>query len=243
MAGFIVLWALAMKDEGKDAYTISEYQRYYNENERKAYRDQAEFRDLWSEFETPNELARQIVPHLRGKLDATKLPSSVGGDGTDGQSDPDASSSGLRAVALEASDRSVLRVLDSVGRATGAGGDAVANDRRSSAIQGQRVRGVASGKGSGVIIKRGKGYGVSVYDPALKRKRWVGTFKTLGEAREAERAASRRRGVGRLTCGEFASCGSRTTPAPPEPRAGHTATASLRSSTSSVTSVSRSSIG
>ena len=37
----------------------------------------------------------------------------------------------------------------------------------------------------------------------MKRKRWVGTFRTLGEAREAERAASRRRGVGRLTCGEF----------------------------------------
>jgi integrase len=54
-----------------------------------------------------------------------------------------------------------------------------------------------------VIVKRGKGYGVSVYDSALKRKRWVGTFKTLGEAREAERTASRRRGGGRLTCGEF----------------------------------------
>lgn len=54
-----------------------------------------------------------------------------------------------------------------------------------------------------MIVKRGKGYGVSVYDAALKRKRWVGTFKALGEAREAERAASRRRGVGRLTCREF----------------------------------------
>jgi hypothetical protein len=77
VAGFIVLWSLAMKDEGKEAYTISEYQRYYAENERKAYRDQAEFRELWPEFETPNELARQIVPHLRGKVDATRLPSSV----------------------------------------------------------------------------------------------------------------------------------------------------------------------
>lgn len=77
VAGFIVLWALAMKDEGKGTYTISEYQRYYAENERQAYRQQAEFRELWDEFETPNELARQIVPHLRGKVDATKLPSSV----------------------------------------------------------------------------------------------------------------------------------------------------------------------
>jgi hypothetical protein len=77
VAGFIILWALAMKAEDRDGYTISEYQRYYNENERKAYRDQAEFRDLWGEFETPDELARQILPQLRGKLDATKLPSTV----------------------------------------------------------------------------------------------------------------------------------------------------------------------
>jgi len=54
-----------------------------------------------------------------------------------------------------------------------------------------------------MIVKRGKAYGVSVYDSALKRKRWVGTFSTLGEARDAERAASRRRGVGRLTCRAF----------------------------------------
>jgi hypothetical protein len=77
VAGFVILWTLAMKAESRGAYTISEYQRYYNENERKAYRDQAEFRELWPEFETPNELAGQIVPQLRGKLDATKLPSTV----------------------------------------------------------------------------------------------------------------------------------------------------------------------
>lgn len=57
-----------------------------------------------------------------------------------------------------------------------------------------------------MIVRRGKGYGVSVYDPALKRKRWVGTFRTKAEAREAEREASRRRHVGgRVTCGEFAA--------------------------------------
>mgnify|MGYP001793252572 CR=1 FL=1 len=53
-----------MKTEGKDAYTITEYQRFYNEGDRQAYRSQSEFRDLWPEFETPNELARQIVKQL-----------------------------------------------------------------------------------------------------------------------------------------------------------------------------------
>jgi integrase len=56
-----------------------------------------------------------------------------------------------------------------------------------------------------VITKRGSSYGVSVYDSALRRKRWVGTFGTLRDAREAERNASRRRGeLARVTCGEFA---------------------------------------
>lgn len=57
-----------------------------------------------------------------------------------------------------------------------------------------------------MIVKRGSGYGVSVYDPALRRKRWVGTFKTKAEAREAEREAGRRRSVGgRITCSEFST--------------------------------------
>ena len=57
-----------------------------------------------------------------------------------------------------------------------------------------------------MIVKRGSSYGVSVYDSALKRKRWVGTYRTKSEAREAEREASRRHHVGgRMTCGEFAA--------------------------------------
>jgi integrase len=55
-----------------------------------------------------------------------------------------------------------------------------------------------------MIVRRGSSYGVSVYDAALKRKRWVGTFETLRVAREAERNASRRRGsAAQLTCREF----------------------------------------
>ncbi len=55
-----------------------------------------------------------------------------------------------------------------------------------------------------MIVKRSGHFGVSVYDSALKRKRWVGTFDTLRDAREAERNASRRRGsTTRLTCREF----------------------------------------
>jgi integrase len=60
-------------------------------------------------------------------------------------------------------------------------------------------------KASRVIVKRGSTYGVSVYDSRLKRKRWVGTFPTRREAKEAERRASGRRPTSSsLTCDEFA---------------------------------------
>jgi hypothetical protein len=68
VGGFIVMWAVAMRDEGRDEYTITEYQRYWDESERQTYRLQKEFRELWPEYETPNELARQIVKLVDAKL-------------------------------------------------------------------------------------------------------------------------------------------------------------------------------
>ena len=68
VATFIVCWAIAMKMEGVDEYSITEYQRYWNENERQAYRVQREFRELFPEFETPNELARQIVKQVDARM-------------------------------------------------------------------------------------------------------------------------------------------------------------------------------
>jgi hypothetical protein len=77
VATFIVLWSVAMVEESRDEYSITEYQRYWNEGERQAYRLQKEFRELWPEFETPNELARQVVELLDRKIskrDAASLP-------------------------------------------------------------------------------------------------------------------------------------------------------------------------
>ncbi len=80
VATFIVCWALGMWDEGKDSYSITEYQRYWKESERQAYRVQDEFRELWPEFRTPNELAAQIVTKIdkrMAKRDAAKLPQTL----------------------------------------------------------------------------------------------------------------------------------------------------------------------
>jgi hypothetical protein len=80
VAAFIVMWAVAMRDEGVEELTISQYQRYWSQGERQSYREQGEFRDLWPELETPNELARQVVQVLDAKLtrrEIATLPSSL----------------------------------------------------------------------------------------------------------------------------------------------------------------------
>jgi hypothetical protein len=79
VATFIILWATAMRAEGRDEFSITEYQRYWNENERKAYRLQKDFRELWPEFETPNELARMLVDQLDAEKPANvaTLPMKV----------------------------------------------------------------------------------------------------------------------------------------------------------------------
>lgn len=78
VAGFIVMWAIAMREEGRDEYSITEFQRWWNEGERQTYRMQKEFRELWPELETPDALARQVVKQLDAKLvskrDVAALP-------------------------------------------------------------------------------------------------------------------------------------------------------------------------
>jgi hypothetical protein len=80
VAAFVVLWAVAMRLEGLDEFSITEYQRYWYEGERQTYRLQKEFRELWPEFENPNELARQIVSHIdekTSKREVAALPSRL----------------------------------------------------------------------------------------------------------------------------------------------------------------------
>lgn len=73
VSGFIIQWAIAMRDEGVDEFSITEYQRYWYEGERQAYRLQKEFRELWPEFENPNDLARQIVKYVNAKLSKREI--------------------------------------------------------------------------------------------------------------------------------------------------------------------------
>jgi hypothetical protein len=70
VAACVIMWAIGMREEGRDEFSITEYQRFWNESERQAYRLQVEFRELWPEFDTPNELARQLAKHLDAKVAA-----------------------------------------------------------------------------------------------------------------------------------------------------------------------------
>ena len=59
--------------EERDEFSITEYERYWNEGERQTYRLQKEFRELWPEFETPNELASALVKYLDKKISRTDV--------------------------------------------------------------------------------------------------------------------------------------------------------------------------
>lgn len=80
VAAFIVMWAAAMMDEEAHEFSITEYERYWHEGERQTYRLQKEFRELWPEYETPNELARLVIRHVDEKLtkrDIATLPARL----------------------------------------------------------------------------------------------------------------------------------------------------------------------
>lgn len=81
VAGFVVLWALALNDAEGDELTLTEWRRWANESERTAWRKLAEFRELWPEFETPTPLALQLLRQMRRrKMDtvtAINLPITV----------------------------------------------------------------------------------------------------------------------------------------------------------------------
>ena len=69
-----------MLDEGVDEYSITEYQRCWNEGERQTYRLQGEFRELWPEYETPNEFAQKMkgqVDPSAGQAQIAMLPTRI----------------------------------------------------------------------------------------------------------------------------------------------------------------------
>lgn len=64
VASFIVFWARAMEAKG-GPIGIEEYAQAGYSSRAKAYRDQAEFRELWPEFDTPEPIAQALLDAAR----------------------------------------------------------------------------------------------------------------------------------------------------------------------------------
>jgi hypothetical protein len=80
VATFIVLWAVGLREVGGDSYSLTEYQERWSESERTAFRLQSEFRELWSEYGTPDEIARAVVKQLDARVsakEAARLPLTI----------------------------------------------------------------------------------------------------------------------------------------------------------------------
>jgi hypothetical protein len=65
VAAFITMWAVALEDLGRDSIGIEEYAAWASESTATVYRRQADFRALWPEHETPNEIARLLLDASR----------------------------------------------------------------------------------------------------------------------------------------------------------------------------------
>lgn len=61
VAAFIVLWAKALIDQERDDLAVTEYARWAAESESTVYRRLREFRELFPEYELPNDLARALI--------------------------------------------------------------------------------------------------------------------------------------------------------------------------------------
>jgi hypothetical protein len=63
ITSFIVLWAYAELDLGRELEGIDEYRDYWNESERSAYRRQAELRETWG-AENVRPLLEAVKRHM-----------------------------------------------------------------------------------------------------------------------------------------------------------------------------------
>jgi hypothetical protein len=65
VAAFVALWATALLDLDTDTLGPEAYARWAAESPRTVYRRLADFRELWPEYELPNELARLLADEAK----------------------------------------------------------------------------------------------------------------------------------------------------------------------------------
>lgn len=76
VAAFIALWATALVDRDVESLGIEEYAEWAAESRATVYRRNADFRELWPEYDTPNELAALLAAEAR-RLGAGRVDPSM----------------------------------------------------------------------------------------------------------------------------------------------------------------------
>jgi hypothetical protein len=67
VCALIVIWAVAMMDQETDELGPEEFSRWSAESRATVYRRLQDFRRLWPEYDSPNELARMVVKASEGR--------------------------------------------------------------------------------------------------------------------------------------------------------------------------------
>lgn len=65
VAALIAMWAIALDDLEREHLGAEEYAAWASESRATVYRRLADFRELWPEYDTPNELAALLVEEAR----------------------------------------------------------------------------------------------------------------------------------------------------------------------------------
>lgn len=77
VAGFILLWAIALDELDTDELGVEAMAEWSNEGRTTVYRRLTQFRRLFPEYDTPNELARDLVEQARRRRERPSLDSPV----------------------------------------------------------------------------------------------------------------------------------------------------------------------
>lgn len=75
VAAFVALWATALVDLDVDELGMEQYAAWASESRRTVYRRNADFRELWSEYDTPNALALLVADEMRRRGEKVATPS------------------------------------------------------------------------------------------------------------------------------------------------------------------------
>ena len=77
VASLCVMWSVALADLERDSLGVEEYVEWSPDSRPTVYRHLHEFRELWPEYDTPNEIALLLLAASKDKLPSLSTPIPV----------------------------------------------------------------------------------------------------------------------------------------------------------------------